>query len=442
MSADTTAETTARRAPTAAALLEDLTADETHRASIVEGILPSLRAAAEHADRTAEFHRPHVATLSDAGLLGLVVPTEFGGLGGGLRDLAAATFAMGTACPSTALAYFFHCSSASRGLLPLEAVEAGLFDDTDAEVVTAFAHNVMDRLGTQGRWMANFASESAKSSAASITINTRATPATVRGVDGWLLNGVKAFGCATGVADDYLVSAMFPGGDTAEHLGTFIVDGHATGVRERQRWDAIGMRATATHGITLEDCFVPAVDALTVPGAFVKMCSVSRGSFVGSQLAGTAVYAGAAYAVYRHTIGHLTETTFTDTGAPIGSAPFQQQLIGSMRQHLDTALLWLRRQIELETSEPPIWPKDDVVRNWRLAKGSIAEAAFGVATDALKACGTSGTTNGGLVARTLRDVSMGLVQAFPPERGRLDAAAALVGGSEGASFAGAPGGAG
>ena len=77
---------------------------------------------------TARFPVGHVQLLREAGLLGLVVPEEFGGLGGTLRDLAAATFAMGTACPSTALAYFFHNTSASRGLLPLEAIEAGLFD--------------------------------------------------------------------------------------------------------------------------------------------------------------------------------------------------------------------------------------------------------------------------------------------------------------------------
>ena len=67
-------------------------------------------------DRDCEFEPSHVRTLSEAGLLGLIVPEQYGGLGGGLRDLAGATFAMGTACPSTALAYFFHCSSASRGL--------------------------------------------------------------------------------------------------------------------------------------------------------------------------------------------------------------------------------------------------------------------------------------------------------------------------------------
>lgn len=421
---------------TATLFLEDLTDAERERAERVESVLPALRDAAVAADRDAEFPLSHVATFSEAGLLGLVVPERYGGLGGGLRDLAAATFAMGTACPSTALAFFFQCSSASRGLLPLEAVEAGLFDAAEAPAVTAFAEKILTRLGRDGRWMANFASESAKSSASAITISTRAQAASRDGVDGWVLNGVKSFGCATGVADHYLVSAMVGDGTTAGSLGTFIVDRDAPGVSERARWDAIGMRASATHGIVLDDVFVAADDALTVSDAFVKMTQMSRGSFVGSQLAGTAVYLGCAQAVYDFTIAHLTSSTFSDTGQPIGTAPFQQQLIGEMRTNLDTAVIWLRRQLTLETSEPPLWPKADVIRNWRLAKGAIAEAAFAVGTCALKACGTSGTGNSGVVARSLRDLSMGLVQAFPPERGRLEAASMLVTGSESTQFGG------
>jgi hypothetical protein len=61
-----------------------------------------------------------------------------------------------------------------------------------------------------------------------------------------------------------------------------------------------------------------------------------------------------------------------------------------------------------------------------MAKGSLCETAFRVAVSAFKACGTSNTGNSGVVARGLRDLSMGLVQAFPAERGRLEAAHMVV----------------
>ena len=128
-------------------LVEQMTDEEKERAEKVESVLPLFKEHAAEADLKCEFYRPHVKTLSDAGLFGLIVPKEFGGLGGGLRDLAAATFALGTACPSTALAYFFHCSSASRGLLGLEAIDAGLFNEEETPIVRAFAEKVLTKMG-------------------------------------------------------------------------------------------------------------------------------------------------------------------------------------------------------------------------------------------------------------------------------------------------------
>lgn len=407
-----------------------MTNAELERARAVDSVLPALAARAIEADRQGVFPLEHVRTISDAGLLGLTVPVEYGGLGGGLRDLAAATFAMATACASTSLAYFFQCSGSSRGLLPLAAIEAGLFPDDEVPVVRAFGEKVLRRMGDEGRWVANFASESVRTKGAAVTIATEAS----RTDGGWLINGVKSFGCATGVADDYLVTAKLDTGDTAADLAVFLIPRDAPGMGERTKWDAIGMRATATHGITLENVFVPDDDALTVPGSFVNMTLVSRGSFVGNQVALSSVYIGAAQAVYDHALHFLTTTTYANTDEPIGGSPLHKQLIGKMRSHLDSAYLWSRRQIALETADPEILPKGDVVANWRIAKGEIADNCFQVAVQAMKACGTSNTGMEGAISRGLRDLSMALVQGFPAERGRLEAAEYYVSGKEGAQF--------
>tara|TARA_R110002049_G_scaffold24313_3_gene86362 strand:- start:1348 stop:2616 length:1269 start_codon:yes stop_codon:yes gene_type:complete len=415
---------------TGEALIEDMSAAERLRAEKVESVLPALAAAAADVDGMGEFHVPHVKTISDAGLLGLIVPEQYGGMGGSLRDLCAATFSLATACPSTALAFFFHCSSASRGLLALEALEAGLFDDEEAPAVRAFAEQVLYTMGRDGKWLANFASESEKSEKAAITISTVATP-----VDGgYRLSGVKAFGCATGVANRYLVTASLEGHDTAAGLCTFFVDRDAEGVSERQHWDAIGMRGTATHGIVLKEVFVADDDALAIPAAFTRCMQMSRGSFVGNQVAGIACYLGAAHSLYQYTINHLRNKKFADTGKSVGTDAYQQELIGHMMVELETATIWLRRQVELESSDTPILSKDDVVKRWRLCKGVVAEAAFNLGAYCLKACGTSGTTNHGVPARAMRDLCMGLVQAFPAERGRLMAAQMEIEGVEQVQF--------
>ena len=222
-------ETTDRA--TGEALVEDMTEAERERAFRVDQVLPALAEQAVEADRSGEFPLEHVRTISDAGLLGLTVPTAYGGLGGGLRDLAAATFAMATVCPSTSLAYFFQCSGSSRGLLPLAAIEAGLFADDEVPVVRSFGEKVLRRMGEEGRWVANFASESVRSKDAAVTIATEAS----RTNGGWLLNGVKSFGCATGVADDYLVTAKLDTGRYRGALGRVLDSpGHPGGERAGQ----------------------------------------------------------------------------------------------------------------------------------------------------------------------------------------------------------------
>lgn len=411
-------------------LVEDMTVEERERAERVESILPTLRERATQTDRDGKFNPDNVRLLADAGLLGLVVPREYGGLGGGLRDWSVACFAIGTVCPSTGLAYFFHNTSASRGTLALSALEEGLFNDAEAPTVRTFAEKVLYTMGRDKKWLANYASESVKSEHSAITITTQAEK-----VDGgWLLNGEKSFGCATGVADHYLVTAALKGINDASALSTFIVDRDAKGSRGRIEWDALGMRGTATEGLVLENVFVPEENALAIPGAFARSCQMSRSSFVGNQVAASVIYLGGAVAAYQAAVKLMKVKTFVDTGRPLGTGPYQQQIIGEMYADLQTALLWARRQIQIESSEPPMVSKDEVIKFWRTCKGQISEHSFKVAIAALKCAGTSGTMFSTAYSRALRDLAMGLVQAFPAEKGRLDTASLVIEGEEQNAF--------
>ena len=314
----------------------------------------------------------------------------------------------------------------SRGLLAQDAIDQGLFTDEEIPVVQAFADKVLNRMGKEGKFFANFASESVKQANAAVTIQTTAVP--VEG--GYRLTGVKSFGCNTGVADIYMVTAKMEGTTTGSGLALFMLDPNAQGVSERERWDAIGMRATATHGIILENVFVPEEEALVIPAGFTRMMQCSRGSFVGNQLAGPAIYLGSATSAYDYALQRLTSQKLQDTGRSLAENSYHLQLIGKMTVDLETARLWLRRQLELETCEPPILPKARVVQQWRMCKGEVCDAAFRVATSALKACGTSATGMAAPIPRALRELAMGLVQGFPSERGRLEAARIAVTGAE------------
>jgi alkylation response protein AidB-like acyl-CoA dehydrogenase len=118
--------------------------------------------------------------------------------------------------------------------------------------------------------------------------------------------------------------------------------------------------------------------------------------------------------------------TFGDTGNAIATSPMHQVIIGNTEQQMEDMHNWLRRQIELETAEPPLLPNSDVARMWRLTKGSVCERAFDITANALKMTGTSGALMDNVIGRSLRDASMGLVQAFPAERGKLDTAKTIT----------------
>lgn len=417
---------------TAEYLIDDLTPEERERAERVEAILPVLKERAEKMDHDGFLDPRNVETLSEAGLLGLVVPKEFGGLGGGLRDWAAAQFAIGTVCASTGLTYFFHNTSASRGTLALAALDAGLFSDEEAPKVREFSEKLLKLMGGGGKWTANFASEEVKSEKAAITIQTTATQ-----VDGgYKLNGVKSFGCATGIADQYLVTASLEGVEDASGLCTFIVHRDQPGQKPRAPWDSMGMRGTATEGLVLEDYFVPDGDALAIRGAFAKSCQMSRTSFVGNQVAASVVYLGGAWAAYQAAMHQVTSRKFADTGKAIGTGPFQQQLIGQLFADYNTALMWAQRQVNLESGHIPGYSKEEINLFWRTAKGQIAEYSFKAAQSALKMMGTSATGFSAPASRAIRDLAMGLVQAFPAERGRLQTAQLLVEGAEQLGFGG------
>lgn len=414
---------------TAERLIEDMTEAERARAAVVEEVLPAVRDLAAEADAAGAFPETHIKLFRESGLLGLVVPEEYGGMGGTLRDLAATTYALGTACGSTALSFFFHCSSSSRGMLPLGAIDAGLYADDEVPVVRAFAEKVLTLMGRDGLWIGNFASEAVKASNANVLIQTTATQTD----GGWLLNGEKSFGCLTGTADYYLVTARRTDVEGLDSLCLFLVDRTKPGVRNRAVWNGLGMRASANHGIVLEDAFVPDELALALPGGFARATQVSRGSWVGNQLAIAAIYAGVAVGAYEHALDRTMGMTFADTGAPIASSPMHQVFIGQAEQHLESAHLWLRRQLLLETSEPPIKPKQEAVRLWRLSKGSVCEDAFAAVMTAFQMCGTSGAVMDSVLGRAMRDCAMGLVMAFPATRGQLDLAKMVV---EGRGYAG------
>src|SRR5262245_11094455 len=86
-----------------------LTADQEAVVAKAKAVADSAVAAnAADVDEKARFPSESVKALGEAGLLGLLVPADLGGMGQGLRTLAAVVDEIAQRCASTAMVFMMH----------------------------------------------------------------------------------------------------------------------------------------------------------------------------------------------------------------------------------------------------------------------------------------------------------------------------------------------
>ncbi len=204
--------------------------------TIAEELADEFRTRAAEYDRTAEFPRENYDAMREAGYLRALVPTELGGLGAGLAEMARAQQALARGCASTALAVNMHqfqigpMAEAWRKTAPAP-VEASLRRIADEGIV----------LGSTGA-EALVAGEWSPS-----------TTAERRG-DDYVINGRKFF-CSQAPGMD-MVRVNARDAETNEFL-VIAVGARVPGVSIVETWDTTGMRATASHDLVLQDVVVP-----------------------------------------------------------------------------------------------------------------------------------------------------------------------------------------
>ena len=196
-------------------------------------------------DATHHFPRDVIDELGKLGFLGMTVPEEFDGMGLdavtyllALEEIAAADAATAVsigiqnAIPATMLVRHGTPAQQERWLKPLAR----------GELLVGFALSEPD--------------------AGSDPAGMRAQA--VRDGDGWVLNGAKAWATNGGTADLMMVMARTDSPDArrgARGISTFIVPTDTPGYRPGKPEDKMGLRASNTTSVWLEDLRLPA-DAL------------------------------------------------------------------------------------------------------------------------------------------------------------------------------------
>jgi hypothetical protein len=210
-------------------------------------------------DEAQTFPRETMRQLGDLGMLGVLVPEEYGGAGLTYIDYIHVIEELSRVDGSVGLSVAAHNSLCTNHLW--------LFGNEGQRRawVTPLAQGKL--LGAWGLTEAEAGSDSG---------GTRTTA--VLDGDGWVLNGAKTFITHGSVGDVAVLMAVTDKAAGKRGISAFVVDLHQKGVHAGKKENKLGMRASDTATIVMEDCRIPKGNLLGSAGeGFVQAMKVLDG---------------------------------------------------------------------------------------------------------------------------------------------------------------------
>jgi alkylation response protein AidB-like acyl-CoA dehydrogenase len=346
--------------------------------------------AARH-DREASHPLENYAALRDAGFYGLNVSAALGGGGVSLLGYSLAAEELAQGCASTALAFNMHLSIVG----PL--MESPLVTDA---VKARVARMVVD----EGKLIAGNFSEPATSG----LVGTPVPATRARRVEGgYRLTGRKAFASMLEAADYTAVLAR-PDDATAPAAGMIVlVPRAAEGRRVEAVWDTLGMRATRSDSLILDDCWVPDDAVLVRSEDIVTFRRQGANWLWGSY---TPVYLGIAVAAYRTIIETVRGRTPPGFAQPLVYHPDVRRQVAEMSVDLEAARLLTCHSAWLSDSQGPT---PAALAAMYRAKFFVGEAVTRVTRTAMTLGGAHALFKTSPMERLFRDGAVAPVQ-FPP----------------------------
>jgi len=205
----------------------------------------------EVAPHVAAWDRAHhlpldvVRSMGDLGLFGLVVPEEYGGSGADFITLCVAIEELGRVDQSIGITLE---AGVGLGINPI------LTYGTEEQKQTWLPDLVA------GRALAGFGLTEPEAGSDAGASKTRA----VLDGDDWVINGAKAFITNSGTDITSVVTVTAKTGDG--EISTILVPAGTKGFIVEPAYDKLGWHISDTHGLTFEDCRVPAANLLGVRG--------------------------------------------------------------------------------------------------------------------------------------------------------------------------------
>jgi alkylation response protein AidB-like acyl-CoA dehydrogenase len=351
----------------------------------------AIRSAAH--DRDASHPVENYDRLRAEGFLALTIGTERGGGGASLLDHTIAYEALGAGCPSTALAFNMHASVVMPVLQSPEVAEetkrrlAGLVVAEHKLIAGNFSEPVTTSLSGER------------------PLKTRAK----RVPGGYRVTGRKMFASMLEAADFVLVMA-YPDEAASPSAGMIVMLPRETaGRRVNANWDVLGMRATRSDSLILEDCFVPEEAAVYRSDDMRRFRHDNLNWFWGSY---TPVYLGVAQAAYDELRRMVHERRPEGYAQSLAYHPDVRRHVAEISAELDGARLATYRSAWLSDRDGPT--AETTAALYR-AKYMVGEAVGRVTRTALTLSGAHGIFKTQRLEQLFRDGALGALHPPPSD---------------------------
>jgi alkylation response protein AidB-like acyl-CoA dehydrogenase len=347
---------------------------------------------AEH-DRDASHPTENYDRLRAEGFLHLTVPKQWGGSGYDFLGHTIAYEALGRGCPSTALAFNMHASV----IMPI--LES---DEVDIEA----KQRIADLVVRKGKMIGGNFSEPGHTS----LIGERPLSVRARPVDGgYRITGRKMFASMIEAAD-YVLVLVYPetaSGPTAGMLALIPPD--AEGRRVVANWDTLGMRATRSDSLVLEDCWVPNESVIYRSDDIRAFRNNGLNWFWGSY---SAVYLGLAGAAYDELRNVVTKRQPEGYAQSLAWHPDVRRHIAELSIDLEAARLITLHSAWLRDRQGPTPEANAAMYR---AKYMVGQAASRITRVALTLGGAHGIFKGSRLEQLFRDGAIAEIQPPPSD---------------------------
>ena len=364
---------------------------------IKEFALNEVKPLAKELDEEERFPAETVKKMAEAGLMGINVPTEFGGAGGDMKMYISAVEELSKVCATTGVVLSAHTSLCITPIL-----ENGTADQK-ARYVAKLA---------SGEWLGAFGLT--EPNAGTDASYQQTTAQKVEG--GYILNGTKIFITNAGYANVYIIFAM-----TDKSLGTkgitaFIVEDTFEGFKVGKKEAKMGIRGSSTCELIFTNCFVPDANVLGKIGEGFK---IAMKTLDGGRIGIAAQALGIAEGALEETVTYVKERK--QFNRPISAFQNTQFVLADLKTKVEAAKLLVYAAAEKKQAKAR-----DVSVAAAMAKLFAAEVAMEVTTKCVQLHGGYGYTRDYPVERMMRDAKITEIYEGTSEVQRMVISGALL----------------